>query len=168
VTAPTVGTSPTWIGNRLVDLAACVCDALAERGAGVPCWCGIVPGAEASWVGCTECDSGRCGSAWVRLDGVWPYVSFPNPEVGLTCAATMGYTVEVGVVRCMPLNDDGSPLDTAESLDVALAGAADMQALLYAISCCFGDVLHTVDSWVPVGPQGGCVGGYWTLSLARD
>lgn len=159
----------TWIGNRLVELSACVCEALYERGAGQPCWCGVMPGSEASWVGCTDCGDDRCGTAWVRLDAVAPYTTFPEPEVGLTCAASLAYTIEVGVVRCIPIPDDGSALDSAASLDVALAVAADMQALHYAIKCCFGSgVLHAVESWTPVGPEGGCVGGFWTIQVGRD
>jgi hypothetical protein len=151
-----------------LDLAACVCTALVERGAGEPCWCGIAPGSEASWVGCTDCGSGNCGSAWVRLDSAFPYTTFPDSEPGLTCTASLGYTIEVGVVRCMPLNDDGSALDTATSLDVALASAADMMALRHAVECCFGDTLHSLVGWSPLGPQGGCVGGFWTLQVGRD
>jgi len=45
----------------------------------------------------------------------------------------------------------------------------DKLAVRYVIMCCFGiepkDLV--VEGWDPVDPQGGCVGGVWTIRI-RD
>jgi hypothetical protein len=145
----------------LTDLIECVCGLLATEGAGEPCWCGIHPGAQVSWDYCSggECSSDMCGMAWVRPDLVFPYDSFPLPVVDPNCRKPLAWRVEVGALRCMPQPSTGELLTPVESMAVTWGQILDARAIHKALQCC--DVSVTVEGYTPVGPQGGCVGGFW-------
>lgn len=173
-TTPPEAPPAPWIADRLIELAACVCRLLAEDGNGAPCWCGVTLGASATWDGCGECADGGCGMGWVRLVGAVPYSTFPVEEqeflAATKCGTYTAYAIEVGALRCMPQNEDGQPLDTGTTLDLAVNQTRDMMALRSAILCCTGwdpEWPVLLGAWEPLGPDGGCVGGSWTLSLGE-
>jgi hypothetical protein len=105
--------------------------------------------------------------AYVRLARAFPYTAFPAQEFALpsTCTTAIGFDLEVGALRCVPVHEDGSGLEPAETLDMALTTTADMAALHHAIACCFDPPILLLTEWAPLGPQGGCVGGAWTFQV---
>lgn len=157
----------TPLAALLTELTECVCNELATTGAGPTCWCGQWPGLDLSWEFCTDCPGDRCGMGWVRLAGINPYQVFPTPIVDPRCALPLAVTIEVGALRCIPQPADGSILDPGPMGDVAVAVAADAYALRRAVLCCNSPDL-ALGFWQPVGPEGGCVGGFWTTFLATD
>jgi hypothetical protein len=170
-TTPPEAPPAPWIADRLIELSACVCQMLTTEGTGRPCWCGLTLGVNAAWDGCGECADGGCGMGWVRLDGAYPFTAFPveETEIASTCGTFTGYTIEVGALRCMPQNEDGQPLGPDVTLGLAVDQARDMLALRSAILCCpaWPDWPVLLGSWQPLGPEGGCVGGFWTFALGE-
>lgn len=157
-----------WVGQVMLDLQACLCDALLTHGGGPVCQCSVVAGSEVAYDFCSGCGSDTCGQAWVRLDNAFPSSSLPDPDSEARCTAPVAYSLEVGVLRCAPLPDDqGSPPDAGQHLDAALLVAQDMQAMLRAMQCCLDrSVQHVLGQYTPIGPAGGCVGGAWTVVVA--
>jgi hypothetical protein len=148
----------------LIALADCVCELLGTEGAGPTCWCGLYPGAAVSWDYCGECDDGACGMGYVRLAGGFPYDSFPTPVIDDRCAKPLAWAVEVGALRCFPQPADGELPSPAALAEVAIDQALDAAALFKAIRCC--DLELAVEVYRPVGPEGMCVGGFWTAYAA--
>lgn len=153
------------IAGDLALLAECVCAELVATGGGPTCWCGVWPTGQVPLEFCQGCDSGGCGMAWVSLAQVFPYSTYP---VGIgaesaVCASPIAAQVFVGVVRCMPVADERGNLPPPEAFaDVNDTVVADMLALRTAISCCGIEDIR-LGQWDPIGPQGGCVGGRWTI-----
>ena len=161
--APPIPINP--ITPWLFALSECVCNELATTGAGPMCWCGIYPGAQVSLEYCEECSDGLCGMGWVRLVTANPSTSFPIPEVQPNCRAEVAWMIEVGAVRCIPSPEDGA-IPPAE--DMAMYAADQMQdahALYRALLCCEAPSM-LVQSWTPIGPDGGCLGGTWLAWMA--
>lgn len=150
----------------ILDLVECVCDRLTAEGAGRPCWCGLLPGLEVSWDYCAECDNGTCGMGWVRLASVFPYNVFPIQSLEVGCALPLAWAVEVGALRCMPTSDGMLP-DPSITAEAAAAQYADAYALYRALMCCNAPLV-AAGIYTPTGPQGGCVGGFWTAWLSAD
>lgn len=159
------------IAARMEALSACLCAAILDPANGVPdvCFCGIVPGEAVAAQYAGNCSS-KCGMAWVRLVSV-----YPSNAVGVLsvlparCDTGMGMDVEVGIVRCMSVGDQQGNLPTPkEQLDAALLQYADIAVMWKAILCCeaipSGDVI--LGQYRPIGPEGGLVGGSFTLSMA--
>jgi hypothetical protein len=148
----------------LSDLHACVCEAVATDGQGPVCWCGIWPGETVSWDFCgAECSSDACGMAWVRAGIAAPFDTFPVAVLDPNCDKPLFYEIEVGILRCLPVMDEDGSLPSPEAItEAALGLAIDQMALHRAIRCC-ELTSKVVANWRPVGPQGGCVGGFWTL-----
>ena len=155
-----------WISTKMLELNRCVCDALTNRGAGPVCWCGVAPGASVAWDFCTGCDNGKCGMGWVRLASTYPSSTFPQPADDATCKSPLAFSIEVGALRCMAgMGEDGEPPSEGDMLGTSLDLNADMLALHYAVECCFGSDMHALEPYQPVGPQGGCVGGLWVVTV---
>jgi hypothetical protein len=150
--------------NGLDALSAAVCNELATSGAGPTCWCGLYPGSAPSWEYCGECSGSACGMGYVRLAGVFPYSTFPIQAVDFHCVMPLAWTVEVGALRCVPQPADGELLSPSLMGNVALEQVLDAQALYRALKCYGLDV--AAESYTPVGPMGGCVGGFWRAFLA--
>jgi len=74
--------------------------------------------------------------------------------------------VEVGALRCVPQPHDGEALTPIEMAEVAIGQLLDAHALHRALKCCGLEV--AVAAWVPAGPEGGCVGGFWSAYLAVE
>jgi len=90
----------------------------------------------------------------------------------ITCATPFAVSIELGIVRCAQgkLKDTPPYIPDAELVTAdAEQQQTDKQALKTAILCCWGvsgkDLLPPI--WTPINPQGGCVGGVWTIIL-RD
>lgn len=148
-------------------LADCLCTQLEQTGAGSTCWCGVYPGAQVSWEHCEACGEDKCGMGYVRLVSVYPTTMFPEPAPRTeTCRSLKAAQFEVGALRCMPtMEEDGSLPTPADLLDVTLSVVYDMEAMQAAIECCFADnrTDYRLGLYIPTGPSGGCVGGYWEV-----
>lgn len=155
----------------LLELVDCVCTSLADNGAGPTCWCGLYPGETISWEYCGgECDEGACGMGWVRATTVFPYETFPVPVIDSRCQRPLAWGVEVGALRCMSMGQEiASPEEMA---DTSLSQVLDARALWLALKCCQDNNGRSIeispDVYTPVGPLGGCVGGFWTAFLTLD
>lgn len=161
-----IAAPPPRIALAMMELVECVCTELATTGAGPTCWCGLYPGAAVSWEYCSDCSGGICGMGYVRLAGAFPYETFPIPALDATCRKPIAWGVEVGALRCFPQPEDGSILDPVAMAEISLSVAMDAAALLRAIKCC--DYEAGLEIYRPVGPDGGCVGGFWTAFLAVE
>jgi hypothetical protein len=152
--------------NALAELSEAVCGELAASGAGPTCWCGLYPGAAVSWEYCGECSGDHCGMGYVRLASVFPYSTFPVQVIDFQCTLPLAWSVEVGALRCLHQPTDGELLGPEAMSFVAIEQVLDAQALYRALKC-YGYQI-AAEGYVPVGPQGGCVGGFWRAHLALD
>ena len=157
---------------RMVELAACLCTELTASGLPDVCFCGVLPGAMVALDTCGGCGAtGKCGQAWVRLVSVFPSNNFPNPDSAPTCASLLAFELEIGVMRCAPAMDSrGNPPTVAQQLDAVRLQTADMLAMRRAVACCMGgtDNAYFLGTYSPYGPQGGCVGGSWTVVVGQE
>lgn len=165
------------VGDRvvwpvMVSLAECLCTQITGSGLPEPCFCGILPGGEAAYDYCDSCEDGTCGQAWVRLAQAFPSSAFPVPDVGRgTCASPLAFELVVGIVRCAPSPDDqGNPPSLGDQFATSQLVVADMMAMRRAIMCCAQAQKgrdYTLGFYLPVGPEGGCVGGVWTATFSE-
>lgn len=126
-----------------------------------PCRVALYPGAEVPWDVCEVNAHGDNGQLWANLIGT-PVITNEGP------CATVQWAGEIGIVRCAAgLTDDGSPPHVVDVTDDALRQAQDADAIWRALACCESRSERVrsmvLTSWRPVGPQGGCVGGIWTV-----
>jgi len=147
--------------DRMTDLAACLCAQIEADGGPEPCFCGVIPGDAVVGDYAGDCDE-QCGMAWVRLIATYPAtgVGQADESVG-NCGSTLGFDLEIGILRCITIHDDGSPLTLEESSDATRLQTADMMTMWRAISCCdsFTSKDYVLGSYQPLGPLGGLVGG---------
>lgn len=147
------------------ELAECVCSTAALKGSGPLCECLVLPGGTPPGDYCGgEC--GRdCGSGFVIPVNVSPYTSFGLPgALQQSCATPLQMTALVGIMRCLHIPEDGTPLTGAEQAEVAYMLDLDMHAIREAVLCCFtGDAL--LMEYQPIAADGGCIGGAWTVVL---
>ena len=155
--------SPFW--PQLTRLRDCLCATLDDWGLPEPCFCGVVAGAMVpqDYVGsCT----GKQGMAWVRLASVAPMLVYSDTGAAIPCGMPLTATVDVGVTRMAPtLNSRGEPPTVEQQEAAALLTTNDMSAAHQAITCCFGSRDVRVLTWAPLGPDGGVVGGVWSIEV---
>lgn len=159
------------ITARLEAIAACLCAEIEDPENGVPkvCFCGLVPGEIPPAVYSGNCEV-ACGMAWVRLVTLYPAtgIGIASTEP-VRCDVPLGIDVEVGMLRCMSVGDERGnlPSDLEQHEAVALQ-MADAMVMLKALLCCdaipSGDVI--IGQYQTLGPEGGLVGGFFTLSMA--
>lgn len=154
---------------KMTELAACLSAQITKDGLPEPCWIGIVPGNQAVSNFMPDCFTGDApdGMAWVRLS-----TSYPSFEPGLQIEspldsfnAPLGYELELGIVRSMPIPEEG--IDAPEAAAVVDLQMRDMLTMRRAVLCCAtferGDVL--LGPYTPLGPEGGVVGGTFQLGI---
>jgi hypothetical protein len=161
----TFATPPIWA--KMAVLLDCL--RAAMRDLPDPCSLTIQPGQLPAFdFSCEDgCDGNGNGKAWVRLITEYPSTRFPQPLTTATpCSAwEMAYSVEIGIVRCVAI--DGTDVITDEqNMEDSLLQSADAHAMYRAVLCCFtGDEEVVMGSYVPYGPQGGVLGGSWTMQV---
>jgi hypothetical protein len=111
--------------------------------------------------------NGQVWTGHVSSQQGWPITT----GLPLDCIDNFAETIQVGVVRCAQgkLTNKGQPPAAALVTADAEQQELDRLALRNAILCCLGlegKDLIIVD-WNPVEPEGGCVGGIWTITI-RD
>ena len=117
-------------------------------------------------------ESGCRGTAWVRLVGANPSVSFPNADNGINnCVYTLAYTVEMGMVGPAPVMEDrlGNFVvpDDVEQFEASMRMMGELEMMHRAIKNAGIDQLILGD-WTPQGPEGGVMGGLWTMMIGGD
>lgn len=154
-------------------LLGCLCAHLADSPGGETCFCSLYPGLTvvADYCGCNRAAT-KCGMAWVRLDRVFPYKTFPQPDTTSdSCGSSLAAVFELGVYRCLPTPDaKGNPPTAAEQTNATRIQLGDWRAMDAAIKCCDAlDPKNTVRGIYTARGQGGCGGGVLlvTTSLRR-
>lgn len=116
-----------------------------------------------------------CGSmAWVRHVTSSPTVRFPNADVTVdNCAYSLAHIIEMGIIRPAPIPEsDGSTIDLPDDIEhfnSAMELADDMVLMKEAIARAAKSIDFVIlGSYVPVGPEGGAVGGTWSLTVGDD
>lgn len=130
----------------------------------VPCTMLVAPGQLVTFDYAGECKA----MGWTRLASVYPSTtSFPNADATALQHVALATTVELGLVRPHPIPDNGEAPTDEELYEVARLTAADMGAMFRAI-CGYADprgIDVFIQSYVPIGPDGGAVGGAWTATF---
>lgn len=143
---------------EVLDVARCALNPAPERAS-------LYSGSAVAWDGC------ECGQVWVRLILMEPMSGDPrqNRAMGPCGVVMWRVTIGVGILRCAATladNGDAPPpgVLTAETLQMT----RDMSDLAEAITCTVSRTVQglmkmQVVRWDPLGPEGGCVGGEWTV-----
>lgn len=162
----------TLLGPLMDDLRACLCTALTDTmGGDVSCYCTLMPGQNAPADGC-NCGGrdAKCGTAWVRLDRLYPSGErFPSPD-GSTkagCSGVLAAVLEAGVYRCQAVTGPrGDAPPAAARTQDALIQADDAMAIAAAILCCTAITSrpYVLGTYLP-RDGGGCGGGAWTVTV---
>lgn len=111
--------------------------------------------------GCEE-DEALCSQAWVRVMGVVPDA---QDSWSGDCATTLRLELEVGVLRCIEVAEDGEAPTASDVLLAATQSMTDMRAIFCAAMSCEVWESISAGSWSPSGPLGGQYGGIWTFSV---
>lgn len=123
----------------------------------------LAPGAQVAWDNCCE-EGGVGGQLWVRLVNIVP--GWPQRDAAQKCAPRL-YTATfgVGVIRCAhTLDDQGNPPTAAEMTGDATKINDDMEDMLSGIMSNL-EYQYNLGAYEPLGPDGGCAGGEWTVSV---
>lgn len=154
------------IGPLVDDLLACAVAALSADPVGRA---QISPGATVAWDDCCE------GQLWVRVVSIHPTgAPYPGQDTRQNCGVLLwAANLAVGVLRCAAVvNDQGQAPSPATLTAEAHRMLADEAALSEAVRCCFAPnheyLKTTLGAWTPLGPDGGCVGGEWALTISVD
>jgi hypothetical protein len=170
----------TIFDNRIFEALAmineCLCGKIEENGLPKLCFCGIIAGQapyDATGVGdgCDDDDEDEgCGQAWVRL-----VTAYPSSAVGIAdtnpgnCGKGVGFDVEIGILRCISIEDNGGAIEAEEMLSATSLQIADMLTMQQALMCCSVDSDNFVlGAYTPIGPEGMFVGGSWLASVLID
>ena len=116
-----------------------------------------------------------CGSmAWVRHVSSNPTTRFPSADLSIdNCAYSLAHIIEVGIIRPAPIPEsDGSTIDLPDDIvhfNSAMELADDMILMKEAIARAAKSIDFVIlGSYIPVGPEGGAVGGLWSLTVGDD
>lgn len=149
------------IGPKLLQLLDCA-EAALDPPAGRAY---LAPGNLVSWDDCCN------GQVWVRLvslESLAPHYAKLGATSANPCGLEWTATVGVGVLRCSSTVTDRGELAPPEMVSAeTIQMLADEAALCQAIYCCNVLPLNRYDltRWDPLGPEGGCVGGEWTMTM---
>lgn len=130
----------------------------------------VQPGSMAVYDFGPESDCG--GTAWVRLVTANPTASFPTASADVNnCVNYLAYVMEMGCIFPAPSMTDtlGSfILPTDEELfDASMRQMDEMQMMYDAMrSASIPEMI--VGDYAPVGPDGGLMGGTWTVTVSGD
>lgn len=111
-----------------------------------------------------DCDDGeeQCSQAWVRVTDVTPTSSEGWDD---DCATVLRIGLEVGVLRCIEIPEDGEAPTGLDVMAAAMQSMTDMNVIYCAAMAC--EVWESIESgqWSPEGPLGGQYGGMWTFTV---
>jgi hypothetical protein len=150
----------------IAALTACLCRQIVDDGLPVVCICSPMPGE----IIATDYVTEDAGMAWVRMESGYPSTAFPAPSGIAACDAPLAFGLELGIAYCAPMPDDeGNPPSMNEQFDATRLQLAGMNTIRRAILCCFPSKARDVvlGTYQPLGPEGGVVGGFWSISVAE-
>lgn len=146
----------------MIQLAACLCQEIRDRGLPEPCLCGIVEG------DVIPADFDCAGSATVRLVSI-QLADYSDANATVVrqnrCVTVLEAELELAILRPAKISED--PLTTEEHHNETRLQLADMRALYATATCCFDDRPEIIGPYVPVGPEGGVVGGAIRLTISQ-
>lgn len=121
-------------------------------------------GGTVTWDQCAGDCGGANGQLWANLQSIDPITG----ESSAGSCQTYLWTAEVGVVRCVAtVNDAGEPPSGFVKETDAQQQGVDADLIFQALTCCKPLPENIADvelvSWSPLGPNGGCAGGVWTV-----
>lgn len=153
----------------VVQLTDCLCAELVTAGLPPTCICSPMPGEAIA----ADYVSREQGMAWVRVSSVYPSAVFPAQDQSASgCLMPMAVQLEVGALYCAPVTQGRSnnPPGLSQVFDSTRTQMAAMAAMLRAIECCLGAASRkgvSLGPYTPLGPDGGVVGGSWTVTVAE-
>lgn len=112
-----------------------------------------------------ECDTDEavCSQAWVRVASVNP--AYAVDGFGGDCGAVLTLNIEVGVIRCVEIPEDGEAPTATDVLVAALQSMDDMRRIHCAAMECGSFDTISAGAWTPFGPRGGQYGGSWQFTV---
>lgn len=158
------------------ELLGRLIDAFADPGNDVlaVCEAGLISG---SMLVADHCCDGRTaagepcmGQLTVRVEDVFPTDAFPAPRADAipVCGTSWAVRLELAVLRCALAMDAAGhppPMDAEQAVALEiLADAALVRETVLALAA-ETDRAVTVGGWLPMGPDGGCVGGAMTVTF---
>lgn len=115
-----------------------------------------------------ECDDEEnpCTQMWVRVSGVTPFGTVEGGSFGGdSCSVDKRIELEIGILRCMVIEDDGEAPTASDVLVAAAQAMVDMQRMECSALSCTAFESVELGNWQPLGPLGGQVGGVWTMTV---
>lgn len=111
---------------------------------------------------CEDEDEVACSQMWVRVVQIAPATA---PEsFGGSCAISLRITLEVGVLRCVPIPEGGEAPTASDVLEAAQISMDDMNTVQCAAMSSDAFDRISLGVWTPLGPQGGQYGGVWSFT----
>lgn len=150
------------VNTAMMELHQCLCDRLAsavEKGVVTDtCGCFLVYGdtIPSDYCGPEACGGDSCGMAWVRLAQITAD-ELTDPRTR-NCVTQLVAQLEVGISRCTQaeINSQNNLPGEDEYLAETVTGLEDLALISQAVACC--DIRGmSIQSIVPVGPEGGCL-----------
>jgi hypothetical protein len=113
-----------------------------------------------------NCNEYGCEQVWVRVESI---NAISNDSWDNGCATRFRLEIEVGVIRCFEIPEDGEAPTSSQVLVAAMQSNTDMNRIYCAAMSC-DDVEDEFDSiiantWLPLGPIGGQYGGTWGFTI---
>lgn len=155
------------LAEQLLECFAQELDKVESPPASVQLRPGIAP---VAWISQheNECCSGL---GWVRVDSFYPSSdTFPVQDDTPLPKGTSAWaiTFEIGVFRCAPTPDQNDAPTAAQWSGVVEQTMDDAAAMRRAICCLTeqrGRQQVLPGQWLPLDVQGGCAGGYMTVTV---
>jgi len=113
--------------------------------------------------GCED-DEVACTQGWVRVTGAGITEVQDSFEKG-GCGGTQEVGIEVGILRCVEVPEDGEAPKATEVMVAALQSLEDMNTIYCAAMSCEAVEDLNVGQWTPLGPLGGQYGGMWSFTM---
>ena len=112
-----------------------------------------------------EDEDGECSILSLRITGI------EHPDIietfgGVCMDGETVVNLELVILRCFPLHEDGEAPTATEVTAASMEAAEDRARAIKAISCCGGGIFTGIQSWSPIGPQGGQFGGRLLFSIS--
>lgn len=154
------------------SLLACLQETVADLDA-PPASVSLRVGTQVEMLLSQSADECCLGVGWVRVAAIFPSDEFPQPNSTWSSCGPLQWAavLEMGIGRCAPA-PEADELPTGDEWNaLAEAVLADAAAMRKAL-CCFADLeqdrMHIAGLWQPLPVEGGCVGGFMTVTVAID
>lgn len=155
--------------NSLVAFTQAIGEALGVCSYGLTIGQDYVPFEPDDDDGCDEDeeDAVSCTQAWVRVESVVPTGGVSLID-GSDCDSVLRINLEVGILRCIVVEEGGEAPKAADVLGAAITSMSDMTAIYRAaVGPEAPEVWDSITAgqWTPSGPLGGQYGGIWQFTV---